>query len=164
VSVGGLTATEVIATGKVPELDLKREVAVQGACLEAAEGGLLASAHDCSDGGLAVALAELCFSSLGKEAIGAEVDLTGTLSATALLFSESPSRIIISFDRGATDSIRKIAETHNAPFAVLGEVGGTQLRIRANGNELLTAAVANLESIWRNALSRSLKAEALVAT
>ena len=62
---------EIAASGKVPELDFDRELAVQKACLEAAEAGLLLSAHDCSDGGLAVALAESCFSSLGREATGA---------------------------------------------------------------------------------------------
>ncbi len=65
VSVAGVTTAEIAAAGKVPELDLERELAVQKACLEAAEAGLLLSAHDCSDGGLAVALAESCFSSLG---------------------------------------------------------------------------------------------------
>jgi phosphoribosylformylglycinamidine synthase len=85
--VGGVSTAEMIAKGKVPELDLERELAVQQACLEAAEAGLLVSAHDCSDGGLAVALAESCFSSLGKDAIGADVDLIGSLSTTALLYS-----------------------------------------------------------------------------
>jgi phosphoribosylformylglycinamidine synthase II len=163
-AVGGVTTAEMIANGKVPELDLKRELAVQQACLEAVEAGLLASAHDCADGGLAVALAELCFSSLGREAIGAQVDLTGELSATVLLFSESPSRILIGFDREATESIRQIATAHNTPFAILGQVGGTQLRIGVNGEQVVTAGVAELEATWRNALSRSLKAEALVAS
>ncbi|HEV2837012.1 MAG TPA: AIR synthase-related protein, partial [Pyrinomonadaceae bacterium] len=163
VSIGGVTTEEIVGNGKVPELDLKREVAVQEACLEAAEAGLLASAHDCSDGGLAVALAELCFSSLGKDAIGAEVDLVGDLSERALLFSESPSRIIISFDASATESIRRIASAHNAPLTILGTVGGTQLLVKVNGTHVLSAAVTDLESTWRNALSQSLKAEALAA-
>ena len=162
-SVGGVTTAEIVANGKVPELDLNREVAIQRACLEAAEAGLLASAHDCSDGGLAVALAELCFSSLGKDAIGAQIDLKGTLSAAALLFSESPSRIVISFDRGALESIRQLAATHNARFEVLGEVRGTELQIAVDGRPVVNASVADLESTWRNGLSRSLKTEAMVA-
>jgi phosphoribosylformylglycinamidine synthase len=164
VSVAGLTTAEIIASGTVPQLDLARELAVQQTCVEAGEAGLLASAHDCADGGLAVALAELCFSSLGKEAIGAKVDLEGTLSTTALLFSESPSRIIISCDRSALESIRQIATAHNVPFAILGEVSGTQLNISVNGAPTISAAVADLESTWRNALLRSLKAEALVTS
>jgi phosphoribosylformylglycinamidine synthase len=165
VSVGGGTTAEIVAAGVVPKLDLQRELAVQQTVLEAAEAGLLTSAHDCADGGLAVALAELCFSSLGKEAIGAEVELeAGTLSATAQLFSESPSRIIVSFEASATDSIRQIAETHNVPFAVLGRTGGTQLSISVNGALAINAPVADLEATWRNALYRSLKAEALVTS
>jgi phosphoribosylformylglycinamidine synthase len=163
-TVGGVTTAELIAGGNVPKLDLERELAVQRACLQAAENGLLASAHDCADGGLAVALAELCFSSLGRDAIGAQANLTGPLNATAQLFSESPSRIIISFDAHVTDSIRQISERHNAPLAIIGTVGGAQLQISIDGRPVLSAAVADLESTWRNALSRSLKAEALVAS
>ena len=163
-SVGGVSTAEMIANGKVPELDLKRELAVQQACLEAAEAGLLVSAHDCADGGLAVALAESCFSSLGKDAVGAGINLEGTLPATALLFSESPSRIIITFVHEAVEAIRQIASTHNVPLAILGNVGGTQLRIAVNNEQLLAADVADLESTWRNALLRSLKAEALVSS
>ncbi|MFN2406458.1 MAG: AIR synthase related protein, partial [Pyrinomonadaceae bacterium] len=162
-SVAGISTADMIANGKVPGLDLKRELAVQQACLDAAEAGLLVSAHDCADGGLAVTLAESCFSSLGKDAIGADVDLAGTLSATTLLFSESPSRIVVTFERGSLESVREIAKSHNAPFTILGEVGGTQLRIAVNSEQLLAADIADLESTWRNALSKSLKAEALVA-
>ena len=68
---------EMISAGRVPALDLEFERAVQTACLRAAEAGLLESAHDCSDGGLAVAIAEDCFSSLNRPALGADVDLTG---------------------------------------------------------------------------------------
>ena len=163
VSVGGLTAAEVIANGKVPQLDLDRELAVQHACLEAADFGLLSAAHDCADGGLAVALAELCFSSLGRDAIGAEIDLYGDLNATAQLFSESPSRIIISFASEASDSIRQICVKNNAPLAILGKVGGKKLVVAVKGTAVLDTDITDLESIWRNALSNSLKAEALAA-
>ena len=137
VSVAGITTAEIAASGKVPELDLDRELAVQKACLEAAEAGLLLSAHDCADGGLAVALAESCFSSLGREAIGAAVNLAnleGELGPAALLFSESPSRIVISFDAADKNAVREIAERHNAPFAILGQAGGTRLQITVNGD------------------------------
>src|ERR1041385_8808463 len=119
VSIGGLTTAEIVATGEVPYLDLTRELALQRACLQAAERGLLAAAHDCADGGLAVTLAELSFSSLGRDAIGADVEVTGPLSRTVLLFSESPSRIIISFDPAATDEVRAIAQYSNVPFTIL---------------------------------------------
>jgi phosphoribosylformylglycinamidine synthase len=159
VSIGAVATAEIEATGKVPELDLEREVAVQKACLEAAEAGLLASAHDCSDGGLAVALGEASFSSLGRDAIGARVDLEGTLSPTSLLFSESPSRIIISFDPSALESVKKIAEQHNAPFTILGRVGGDRLVISVSGKQVVNTDITDLESTWRNGLSQKLQAE-----
>ncbi len=159
VTVGGAMTAEIEAAGTVPELDMELEVAVQKSCLEAAEAGLLTSAHDCSDGGLAVALSEASFSSLGREAIGARVELEGTLSPTSLLFSESPSRIIISFDPSALESIKKIAEQHNAPFTVLGQVGGNSLIVSIDGNEVVHADITDLESTWRNGLSRKLQAE-----
>src|SRR5215203_3392797 len=114
VSVAGVTTSEIVTAGQVPQLDLERELAVQKTCLEAAEAGLLLSAHDCSDGGLAVALAELCFSSLGREAIGANLDLTDTLAATTVLFSESPSRIIVSLDSSDAGAVQEIADRNKA--------------------------------------------------
>jgi len=161
VSVGGVTTAEIAASGKVPELDLERELAVQKTCLAAAEAGLLLAAHDCSDGGLAVALAEMCFSSLGREAIGAEVDLTRTLGPLSLLFSESPSRIIVSFDPSDANAVQEIAERNNAPFTILGRVGGTRLKIAVNGDEAVAGDVSELETAWRTSLYRKLKAEAL---
>ncbi len=156
----GITQDDLFsASGKVPELDLNREVAVQKACLAAAEAGLLASAHDCSDGGLAVALAELCFSSLGRNAIGAEIDLKGPLGPTSLLFSESPSRIVISFNSSDAAAVQEIAERNNAPFAILGRVGGNELVISVDTEEAVRAEVAEMESAWREALETKLQAE-----
>jgi phosphoribosylformylglycinamidine synthase subunit PurL len=143
----------------VPKLDLDRELAVQKTCLEAAEAGLLLSAHDCSDGGLVVALAELCFSSLGRDAIGADFDLQSELGPTALLFSESPSRIVTSFSTADANAVQEVAERNNAPFAIIGRVGGTRLTIDVNGNEAIAMDVSDLESAWRNALSEKLQAE-----
>ena len=148
-----------VKTGQVPALNMDRELAVQKACLEAAEAGLLFSAHDCSDGGIAVALAESCFSSLGRDAIGAEVDLTGPLGPTAALFSESPSRIIISFDASDANAVHEIADRNNAPFAILGRVGGTTLTITVNGREEIASEVTELEGTWRTSLSAKLQAE-----
>lgn len=132
---------------------------MQTACLAAAEAGLLLSAHDCSDGGVGIALAESCFSSLGREAIGAEVNLEGALNSATHLFSESPSRIIISFDPAEAGAVREIAERNNAPFTILGRVGGHRLIINVNGAEAVRADVSDLEAAWRNALSDKLQAE-----
>jgi phosphoribosylformylglycinamidine synthase len=159
VSVGGATTAEITSAGKVPALDLDLELAVQRACLESAEAGLLKSAHDCSDGGLAVALAECSFSSLGRDAIGARIDIEAKLSPTSLLFSESPSRIIVTFSPAVADQVRLIADRNKAPFAVIGVVGGNKLEILVNGREVVNADVTDLESTWRSALSRKLQAE-----
>jgi phosphoribosylformylglycinamidine synthase len=96
---------------------------------------------------------------LGRGAIGARVELEGTLSPTSLLFSESPSRIIISFDPSALESVKKIAEQHNAPFAIVGRVGGDKLVISVGGKQVVNADITDLESTWRNGLSRKLQAE-----
>ncbi|HET6893186.1 MAG TPA: phosphoribosylformylglycinamidine synthase subunit PurL [Pyrinomonadaceae bacterium] len=162
-TVTGLSGKGLLATGDVPRLNLDLERAVQAACLEAAEEGLLQSAHDCADGGLAVALAECCFSSLNRPAIGAEVDLDGSLPATTMLFSESPSRIIISLERNSQKAIEEIAARAHCPFTVLGSVGGAHLQVRVNGNEAINAKVEGLELAWRNSLSEKLQAEALAA-
>jgi phosphoribosylformylglycinamidine synthase subunit PurL len=149
--------------GNVPALDLDRELAVQRACLAAAEAGLLLSAHDCSDGGLGVALAESCFSSLGRDAIGADVNLEGPLNQSTHLFSESPSRIVVSFEPADSDAVRELAERNNAPFTILGRVGGHRLIINVNGAEAMRADVSDLEAAWRNALSSKLQAEVVSA-
>ena len=147
----------------VPRLDLDLELKVQQVCLEAAEAGLLQSAHDCSDGGIAVALAESCFSSLNRSGIGADVEMTGSLPATTLLFSESPSRIIISFAESAREAIEEIARLKDCPFAILGKVGGNRLRIKTAGATVIDSAVEQLENAWRTSLAKKLQAEAMVA-
>jgi phosphoribosylformylglycinamidine synthase len=162
-TVLGQSVRDIIGTGKVPQIDLQLERAVQQTCLEAAEAGLLQSAHDCSDGGLAVALAESCFSSLNREALGADLDLTAELRVESLLFSESPSRIILSFTAAQHDAVAAIADRHKVPFALLGKVGGPNLVIRVNDETKIDQPVAELENGWRNALPEKLEAQAMAA-
>ncbi|HEX3143626.1 MAG TPA: phosphoribosylformylglycinamidine synthase subunit PurL, partial [Pyrinomonadaceae bacterium] len=121
----------------VPILDLEAELAVQAACLNAAQKGLLRSAHDCADGGLAVALAECCFSSLNREAMGADIDITGEYDLTTRLFSESPSRIIISFDQALLGDIEEVVAAAGCPMTLLGDVGSDRLRIETDGDEVM---------------------------
>src|SRR6476659_9441968 len=128
VSVAGMKPEDLISSGEVPKLDLDRERAVQTACLQAAEAGLLTSAHDCADGGLAVALAESCFSSLNRSGIGAEIDASevamASLAVSSVLYSESPSRIILSFPRSSLALVEDLASRAKCPITVLGQVGG----------------------------------------
>ena len=162
-TIEGRMTDEMIREGRVPELDLEREKSVQEACLRAAMSGLLRSAHDCSDGGLSVALAECCFSSLNREAIGAEVDLAGTLFAEARLFSESPSRIIVSFDEALRGQMEELAASTNCPLTILGRTGGADLSITADGEEIVRLPIAELEAAWRRSLKTNLQVEAMVA-
>jgi phosphoribosylformylglycinamidine synthase len=165
--VDGLSTEEMIAQGAVPKIDLQAERALQTVCLEAAEAGLLASAHDCSDGGLAVALAECCFSSLSRAAIGAGItlpaSLPGSLPTASMLFSESPSRIIVSFPASSRAAIENIAEREKCPFTVIGHVGGNKLRIKLGEEETISAEVSAMENVWCSSLSKKLEAEVMAA-
>jgi len=160
-TIRGQSTSEMIANGAVPQLDLERECSVQAACLGAAEEGQLHSAHDCADGGLAVALAECCFSTLNNPARGAEIALKGELSHESILFSESPSRIIISFAESSLARINEIAAAAQAPLTVIGRCGGSSLRISINGAPVIDRSIAQLEEIWRSALGKKLGVEAL---
>ena len=162
-TVAGQSTEAMIAQGSVPRIDLDNELAVQQTCLEAAEAGLLYSAHDCSDGGLAVALSECCFASLNTAAIGAEIDLEGALPVTNLLFSETPSRIIVSFAESSIEAIKEIASRRHCPLTILGEAKGARLRINVHGGNVIDLAVADLESVWQTSLGRKLGAGAVAA-
>jgi phosphoribosylformylglycinamidine synthase len=157
------TTEEMARDGRLPALDLELEKAVQETCLRAAAEGLLRSAHDCADGGLSVALAESCFSTHGRAGVGAQVELPGEFGAAAQLFSESPSRIVVSFGEGARARLEQIAAEQGCPFRVLGRAGGARLAIRVGGREVVSRAVSELERAWRASLPNRLRAEALAA-
>ncbi len=142
--------------GPVPELDLDREKAVQEACRRAITENLVCSAHDCSDGGLAVALAEGCFSSYRKAAVGATVDLADELDTTSLLFGESPSRIVLSARPGDAARIAEIAAELGVPCAQIGTVGGDRLTISVRGAVKIERSVTNLERAWRAPIAASM--------
>ncbi|HBB88163.1 MAG TPA: phosphoribosylformylglycinamidine synthase subunit PurL [Blastocatellia bacterium] len=161
--IDGVSTAEMIANGAVPQIDLQVERAVQNACLAAAEASLLRSAHDCSDGGLAVALAECCFSSLNRPGLGANVSLTGALPVTTTLFSESPSRIIISFAASARADVENIAQRENCSLTMIGEAGGDVLQIKVADVTAVSANVAELESAWRSSLPKKLETEVMAA-
>jgi phosphoribosylformylglycinamidine synthase len=148
---------------RVPQLDLEAERAVQTACLRAAENGLLRSAHDCSDGGLAVALAECCFSSHNREAFGADIDITGEYDLATRLFSETPSRIIVSFDQANLGDIEEIVAAASCAMTLLGNVGSDRLRIESDGEEVIQLDIAEMENAWRSSLKQKLQAEAMAA-
>jgi len=152
-----------VREGAVPVLDLETEVSAQTACLRAAENGLLRSAHDCSDGGLAVTLAECCFSSLNRDAFGADIDLTGEYDLATRLFSETPSRIVVSFDQSALGDIEEIVAAASCPMTILGNVGSDRVSIESDGEEVIELDVREMEKTWRSSLAAKLQTEVLAA-
>jgi phosphoribosylformylglycinamidine synthase len=133
-----------------PQIDLDLEAGVQRTCLEAIQGGLLHSAHDCSHGGLAVALAECCIESgLGLEGSGLRV--SGRQDAA--LFGEGQSRIVISCPPGRRGEIEALAGGYGVPFTHLGRAGGERLVI----GDLLSVPVADLARAYREGLPRALQ-------
>jgi phosphoribosylformylglycinamidine synthase subunit PurL len=153
----GLTTNELIENGIVPAIDLEFEKRVQETFLKLADAFLVKSAHDCADGGLAVAIAESCFSSLNNPANGAAIELSNgpDLSAESLLFGETPSRIVISF---APENLEKIkALVGDLPFAVIGRVTGQNLTFKINGEEKIAAPIKDLETAWKTSLESQLE-------
>jgi phosphoribosylformylglycinamidine synthase subunit PurL len=156
-TVLGFSTDALVAIGEVPKLNLDLEKRVQETCLKLADSYLLKSAHDCADGGLAAAIAESCFSSLKRKKVGAKIELKNeNLSNEALLFGESPSRIVVSFAAENLDKIQAAAVEMNCPLAVIGKVGGGNLTITVNKSEIISAPIAELENVWANSLEKQL--------
>ena len=146
-----------VIRGVPPALDLGRERALQSLLVEAASKGWVRSAHDCADGGLAITLAECCFSG----GAGADVDIPAPESSpdpvVAALFSESASRAVVSVAAGQTDALLARAASLGVPAAVIGRSGGDRIRINVAGAAALDVATAEAEQAWSNGLSRYFK-------
>jgi phosphoribosylformylglycinamidine synthase subunit PurL len=134
--------------GKPPRLDDARAKAVFAAMLAAADAQLLLSAHDISDGGLASALAESCFS--GPERIGATVAVEAPgLSAPQVLFSEEPARFVVSCLAADEGPLLALCKQHGAPAQAIGQTGGTELAITAAGTRV-ALPLAALAHAWQS--------------
>ena len=138
-----------IVMGPVPEVDLEYEKRLIEAILEMNDSKLLKSAHDISEGGLAVALAECCIT--GKTSIGAKINIDYN-KPSAALFGESQSRIIISTKPEFKDKIKEIAEKYGIDFNEIGKVGGDRLVI----NDIINIEVEKLKEIYFTAIERYL--------
>jgi phosphoribosylformylglycinamidine synthase II len=137
-----------------PNLSLDRELKVQRSCLQAIRSGLLASAHDCSDGGLVVALAEMCFSHYKKPSVGADISLPQGIPVESLLFGEFPSRILVTLEQDNLAAMKRIAERNSIDFIQIGYVSGSRLRIRVGDEIVIHQPVPALEETWRNSIGR----------
>nr|PZM92421.1 MAG: phosphoribosylformylglycinamidine synthase subunit PurL [Pseudomonadota bacterium] len=129
--------------GPVPRLDVAREKAVQAAVRELVRAGVLASAHDVSEGGLAVALAECATSG-----IGAVVRIEAKGRKDFLVFGEDPSRVLVSYDPARRAEVEAIATRAGAPFTVIGRTGGSRLAIEGAFDLPLDQVL----SAWKNGL------------
>ena len=159
--VGGseyLAAVHGKEAGRPPPLDLEREKAIQLTVRRAVAEGLLSSAHDCSDGGLAVALAECCMMSdppPGGGApgwVGAAVRVPFPHRKDFILFGEDASRILVSLPHAGWGRLETIAREAGAPLIQLGAVGGDRLDIQG----ALSVPIAELAAAWRSGIPRVL--------
>jgi phosphoribosylformylglycinamidine synthase len=142
--------------GFPPALELDKEAALQKAIVQMIDEALVESAKDCTEGGIAVTLAECGFA----KGTGARVNLvSGDLAAEFVLFGEDASRIVISCDEKSVERIKQVA----VQFAIAAEQIGTtvpeELVIRVDGKVSVAAAVADLKQGWANALVTALHTE-----
>ena len=156
--------------GRPPRLDLDRERRVIALLGRAAAAGILRSAHDCSDGGLGVTLAECAFDTGG---IGFEVDipraldpvvqdpnLVSSMGHIAALFGESASRAVVSVREADRDALLHMAAAARVPAQLIGTTGGSRLVMRVSGEAAIDVAVAEVERVWASAIERHFKARA----
>ncbi|MGA8866672.1 MAG: phosphoribosylformylglycinamidine synthase subunit PurL [Candidatus Sulfotelmatobacter sp.] len=142
--------------GYPPEIDLEKEAALQKAVIELIQQGLVDSAHDCSDGGLAVALAEKAFA----KGVGVRVNIAADgLPAEFALFGEDAPRIVISCDAGSLARIQQIAGKHGIAAVVLGETVPEKLEISSEGQVVVSAAVSELNQVYESALESILRTD-----
>ena len=141
--------------GPPPHVDLAHEIQVQNAVRDLIREGLVRGAHDCSEGGLAITLAESCFNP--DRLLGADIALNaGDTPAAAVLFNESQSRIIISVTPENLDKAIAMLRERDVPFQQLGKVGGDELQIRIN-EQTFRWRVPEIYDDWWNAIRRAVE-------
>jgi phosphoribosylformylglycinamidine synthase len=151
-------AKEILGTlwGYPPELDLEKEAALQKAVIELIQQGLVDSVHDCSDGGVAVALAEKAF----PKRVGARVNLASAgVFAEFALFGEDASRIVISCDPAHLTRIQQVAESHGISAEAIGQTVPDRLEISLDGKPVVSAAVSELSAAYESALESALRTD-----
>jgi len=142
--------------GFPPALELKKEAALQKALIEMIGSGLVHSAKDCSEGGLAVTVAECGFA----RAVGAEVELTSDgLVPEFVLFGEDASRVLISCDPLNVPRIQQVAVRCGLSAKQIGSTVPEQFQIRVDGIAAATASVSELRDAWGRALESALHVE-----
>jgi len=147
-----------LVRGMPPAIDLAAERALQTLLVELAGDRLIRSAHDCSDGGLAVTVAECAFDTAG---MGAEISIESSevardqrLNAAAALFGESASRVVVSVVPDEITAVLQRAAAANVPARVIGETGGNRLRMAVAGTMVIDLSVDEAERAWSTSIDR----------
>ncbi len=147
--------------GFPPALELEKEAALHKCLLELIGSGLIESAHDCSEGGLAVALAESAF----VEGIGARVEVnSGGLPAECLLFGEDASRVLISCDQSQLRRIQEVGVRYGVAADSIGRTVPEKLEILIDGRMVVAAGVSALKDVWAQSLEKLLEVESMAPT
>jgi phosphoribosylformylglycinamidine synthase II len=159
--LGGSEYLKVIhdlVRGLPPEIDLAAERALQSLLVTLATERLIRSAHDCSDGGLAVAVAECAFDTNG---MGAEIAIDGVepardagVNVAAAVFGESASRVVVSVVPDQLTAVLQHAAAAGVPARVIGQTGGNRLRIAVAGTIVIDQSVDDAERVWASAIDR----------
>jgi phosphoribosylformylglycinamidine synthase len=155
--LGGSEYLKVIhglVRGAPPALDLDAEAALQRFLVAAIATGLIRSAHDCSEGGVAVTLAECCFDTgLGAAAEIPNVQgANAAFGAVSTLFGESASRVIVSVDSARAAELETMAANGGVPAAVIGRVGGARIRISIGQEPIIDESLVDAERLWSEAI------------
>jgi phosphoribosylformylglycinamidine synthase II len=142
--------------GFPPALELEREAALQKALVEMIDAGLLDSAHDCSEGGIAVTLAESTFGN----GVGLRVNLASLgLPPEFVLFGEDASRVVISCDRSSLQGIQQVSGKYGLSAEQIGETVSDQVEIKLDGRVVVSAALKELRDCFEGALEAALQAD-----
>lgn len=134
--------------GRLPKLHLFLEQKVQSVVLELISKNVIHSAHDCSEGGLAVAIAESCF----ENNIGANIQLDNREREDVLLFGEAPSRIIVSVSKENLKRLEEVAQKNHIPFKVIGET----IEDKIIFNQSIDLSISTLKNLWENAFEQTI--------
>ena len=141
--------------GLPPRIDLDEEKKIQKFCREAISQELLQSAHDVSEGGLAVCLAECCFSNPVQ--IGCQLALQDQIRPDALLFAETQSRIVVTVADYHLKKLLDLAQKREVQAAILGKTGKDRIIIHHLNQRIVDVPVAEALSVWKNAIPKRFK-------
>ncbi len=145
-----------LVCGTPPEIDLEAEANLVKTLLETAKNGIIKSSHDLSEGGLAIALAESCFTPVGPIGAKIKIETNRHMREDVMLFSESQSRALVSLDRAEMPRLKEICQAYRVPMEVIGEVQGDRLVIGG----LVDIDIIDAYRVWDKGFENSLKSYA----